>query len=165
MSTKEDYMRAALSEAEKAYALDEVPVGAVIVSGGAIIASSYNKKESQKCALKHAEMLAIEHACAVLDSKYLDGCDMYVTLEPCPMCAGAIINARLRAVYYGAKDLKAGSCGTLYNLVQDMRFNHNCEVEGDVLKDECGQILSRYFRGKRYDRELKREQAKAENTD
>ena len=142
-------MKLALKEAVKAASLDEVPVGAVIVKDGKVIARAHNKKEAKLCATRHAEIEAIEKATKKLNNWWLEDCDLYVTLEPCAMCAGALINSRLRAVYFGAYDLKAGCCGSLYNLPIDTRFNHRLIVEGGILRDECAQILTEYFKQKR----------------
>lgn len=144
-----EYMRAAIREAVKAESEGEVPIGAVIVKDGEILAAAHNMKENWHCAVHHAEIVAIERACEAEDNWHLDGCDIYVTLEPCPMCAGAIINSRIRKVYFGAYDPKAGCCGTLYNLCEDKRFNHRPEVEGGVLEEECAELLTEYFRRKR----------------
>jgi len=142
-------MKIALVEAELARQEDEVPVGAVIVSGGQIIARAHNRRESDNNALHHAEILAIEQACKVIGGWRLIGCEMYVTLEPCAMCAGAIVNSRLDAVYFGAYDNKAGCCGSVYDLTGDGKFNHKPNVTGGVMIKECGTILSDYFKEKR----------------
>ncbi len=146
---KIQYMRLALKEAQKAEKIDEVPIGAIIVKDGKVIARAHNKKESKNQATRHAEIEAIEKATKKVNNWWLEDCDMYVTLEPCAMCAGALINSRLRAVYYGAHDKKAGCCGSLYNLPTDSRFNHRLTVEGGILEEECASILTNYFRKKR----------------
>ncbi len=145
----EEFMRIAIAEAKNAEVYDEVPVGAVIVKDGIVIASAGNMKERENCAIYHAEIVAITKACKVLDNWYLDGCDMYVTLEPCAMCSGAIINSRLDSVYYGASDMKTGCAGSVCNLLENTSFNHQPKVIGGVLADECGGLLSTYFKGKR----------------
>jgi len=145
----EKFMREALIEAEKASKLDEVPVGAVVVHNGTIIARAHNLKVKCGDAFAHAEMLAMARATKKLGDWRLNECELYVTLEPCPMCAGAIINARVGHIVFGASDPKAGCVGTLYNLVEDKRFNHRARVTSGVLAAECGQILSDYFRAKR----------------
>ena len=145
----EYYMRLALARARRAEALDEVPVGAVVVREGRVIASGYNLRESRQDATLHAEMIAIRRACRKLGSFRLEDCTLYVTLEPCPMCAGAVVNARIPRLVYGASDPKAGCCETLYALCTDPRFNHRAEVRGGVLAEECGEILRSYFRKKR----------------
>ncbi|MDR3216544.1 MAG: nucleoside deaminase [Clostridiaceae bacterium] len=144
-----DFMRLAIEQAREAAKNDEVPVGAVIVMGNEIIGIGQNRKEASKCAVHHAEIEAIEAACTRLDNWHLDGADIYVTLEPCAMCAGAIINSRIRHIYFGAYDKKAGCCGTLYNLPSDKRFNHRPGVEGGILAEECAALLSAFFGGKR----------------
>ena len=149
MDAKIRFMKLALKEAQKAATLDEVPVGAVIVKDGKVIARAHNKKEAKLCATRHAEIEAIEKATKKVQNWWLEECDLYVTLEPCAMCAGALINSRLRAVYFGAYDPKAGCCGSLYNLPVDTRFNHRLTVEGGIMRDECAQILTDYFKRKR----------------
>lgn len=156
MLTDEEIMTIAIQEALiGAENNDEVPIGAVIVKDGVIIAKAHNCKEMENCAIYHAEIVAIRNACAVLRSWRLEGCELYVTLEPCPMCSGAIINSRIKTVYFGAYDSKAGCCGSLYNLPTDVRFNHRVEVRGGLLQNECGQILSQYFKKKRDERKSK----------
>ncbi len=142
-------MREALLEARKAAESDEVPVGAIIVKDGEIIARAYNQKEKKQNATAHAEIEAIAKASEKLNNWYLDGCEMFVTLEPCPMCAGALVNARIDKLYYGAKDYKAGAVDTLYNITGDARLNHRLQSEGGILEKECGKILSEFFQGKR----------------
>lgn len=142
-------MKQALIEARKAYGKDEVPIGAVIVKDGKIIARGHNTRQQTQNAVNHAEMIAIQKACKKVGSWRLCDCDLYVTLEPCPMCAGACINSRLNAVYFGAYDAKAGCAGTLYNLPEDERFNHRLKVEGGILQQECVKILSDFFKQKR----------------
>ena len=142
--TDEEYMREALSLAEKAFELGEVPVGAVAVWEGKIVGRGMNLRETDKNALRHAEIMAIDEACKNLGGWRLWKCDLYVTLEPCPMCAGAIIDSRVKRVIYGASDPKAGSCGSLTNLFE-MPYNHKPEVVSGVLEKECSEILSRFF--------------------
>lgn len=138
-------MQAALAEAKKAQALGEVPIGCVIVHQGQIIGRGHNSRETTQQAEKHAEMIAIAQANQVLDSWRLPEAELYVTLEPCPMCSGAIINSRIAKVYYGAADEKAGTAGTLMNLLTDPRFNHQVKVQKGLLQAECAQILSDFF--------------------
>jgi len=145
----EHFMRMALREAEQAYAEDEVPVGAVIVHGGDVIASAHNQREQLKDPTAHAEMIAITQAAESLGSWRLDECVLYVTLEPCPMCAGAIVQARIPWVVYGAADPKAGAVDSLFQLLRDPRLNHRCLTSNNVLSRECGEILSRFFQAKR----------------
>ena len=146
---KEDYMKIALKEAEKAYNELEVPVGAIIVKEGKIIARAYNEKEKKHDTTKHAEILAIQKASKKLKSWRLNDCDMYVTLEPCSMCAGALIQSRIRKVYIGTMDEKTGSCGSVLNLLEDYKFNHKVEVEYNVCKEECEKILKDFFKNLR----------------
>lgn len=142
-------MGEALKEARKAFDIDEVPVGAVIVKDGSIIARAYNTREMSQDATAHAEILAIKKACEAMGSWRLIGCTLYVTLEPCPMCAGAIILARLDRVVFGAWDPKAGAAGSVVNLFEVERFNHHPEVISGVLAEECGALLKEFFRQKR----------------
>ena len=149
MHTPEFFMRQAILLAQKAASLDEVPVGAVVVQNDKVIARAYNTKNKKKDALLHAEISALRKAQKKLGDWHLNDCDLYVTLEPCPMCAGACINTRLRTIYFGAYDEKAGCCGTLYNLPQDTRFNHRPNVVGGVLEQECSTLLTQFFKNKR----------------
>ncbi|MRG87925.1 tRNA adenosine(34) deaminase TadA [Salinibacillus xinjiangensis] len=144
--THEKYMKMAIEEAKKAESIHEVPIGAVIVKNDEIIGKAYNVRESSQKAKAHAEFLAIEQANEHLNSWRLEECILYVTLEPCPMCAGAIMQARIPTVVFGAYDPKAGSCGSLLNLVQDSRFNHYVDLVPGVLEEECGNLLSDFFR-------------------
>ena len=149
MPTPEFFMQQAIKLARIATQQDEVPVGAVVVLNDKIIARAYNTKNKKKNALLHAEMEALRKAQKKLGDWHLNECDLYVTLEPCPMCAGACINTRLHTIYFGAYDEKAGCCGTLYNLPQDTRFNHRPNVVGGVLGKECGELLTQFFKNKR----------------
>lgn len=142
----EKYMQIALKEAEKAEKKGEVPIGAVIVHEDKVIATGYNHRETTQTTLSHAELIAIEKANKVLKSWRLEDCILYVTLEPCPMCAGAIVQSRIKRVVYGASDPKAGCAGTLMNLLQEDKFNHQVEVTSGVLKEECSALLSDFFR-------------------
>ncbi len=144
-----EYMRLALREAERAAKLKEIPVGAVIVKDGQVIAKAHNRKEIRGCANYHAEIVAIDKACAKLGDWRLTGCDIYVTLEPCPMCAGALINARIDNIYFGAYDAKAVCCGSLYNLPKDPRFNHRAGVVGGIMEEECVRALRNFFKQQR----------------
>ena len=141
-------MREAMALAKMAEDIDEVPVGALIVRDGEIIAKAYNTRETSKCATHHAEILAIEEACRVLGGWRLPGCTLYVTMEPCAMCAGAIINARIPRVVFGAPDLRFGAFGSLINLA-DVPLNHKPEILGGVLVDENVEMLRAYFKKKR----------------
>jgi tRNA(adenine34) deaminase len=148
----EQYMRLAIGEAQRAKAIGEVPIGAVIVRAGAIVARGYNRRETLQSPTAHAELAAIEAASRRLGTWRLIGCTLYVTLEPCPMCAGAVVLSRIDRLVFGAADPKAGCAGTLMNLVQDERFNHRAEVVGGVLAGECGTLLSDFFKALRYRR-------------
>ena len=148
LEADEYFMRRAMELAKEAEALDEVPVGALAVRDGRIIAEAYNTRESDKCATHHAEVLAIEAACRALGGWRLPGVTLYVTMEPCAMCAGAIINARIPRVVYGAPDLRFGAFGSLIDLAA-VPLNHTPEGVGGVLGEECASILTEYFRGKR----------------
>lgn len=143
---QEKFMKEALKEAKKAYDKLEVPVGCVIVKDNKIIARAHNLKETKMDTTKHAEILAIQKASKRLESWRLLDCEMYVTLEPCSMCAGAIINSRVRKIYIGALDEKTGAAGSVLNLFEDYKFNHHVEVETGVLKEECETILKDFFR-------------------
>jgi tRNA(adenine34) deaminase len=145
----EHYMRLALDEAKQALKEDEVPIGAVIVHDDRVIARSHNQREQLRDPTAHAEMIAITQAAAALSSWRLDGCTLYVTLEPCPMCAGAILQARIPVVVYGAIDPKAGAVQSLFRLLDDPRLNHRCQIVPQVLPDPCGEILSRFFQAQR----------------
>ena len=139
-----ELMRLALAEAEQAFALGEVPVGAVVAKDGEVVASAHNTRETEKNATHHAELLAIDRACRALGGWRLWQCDLFVTLEPCPMCAGAIVNSRIRRVVYGAKDEKAGCCGSVTDLFA-LPFNHRPVVEGGLLEEESRALLQKLF--------------------
>ena len=147
--THEHYMRMALAEAEQALAENEVPVGAVIVQGERVIGAAHNQREMLHDPTAHAEMIAITQAASFLGDWRLVGCTLYVTLEPCIMCCGAIVQARIPTVIYGATDPKAGAAGSLFHLLTDERLNHRCRVEAGSLARECGEILSRFFQMQR----------------
>ena len=143
---EEKFMKAALKEAKKAYNKLEVPVGAVIVKDRKIIARAHNLKETKNDTTKHAEILAIQKASKKLNSWRLIDCEMYVTLEPCSMCAGALINSRIKKVYIGASDQKTGAVGSVFNLLEDYTFNHKVEYEKGVMQEECENILKEFFK-------------------
>lgn len=145
----EHYMEQALKEAEKAFELDEVPIGAVVVKGSIIIGRGFNLRESEKDPTLHAEIVAIRQAAKHLNSWRLTNCDLYVTIEPCPMCSGAILQARVTRLIYGARDPKAGCVDSLYQLLSDPRFNHNTEVVEGILQEQCSDLMKEFFRGKR----------------
>ena len=142
-------MREALRQAKRAALLGEMPVGAVIVRDGEIISRAYNRRETKKSALYHAEITAIERACKKLGGWRLPRCEMYVTLEPCPMCAGAILNSRIEHVYYGASDEKSGCCGSKINLLDMNLCNYTVTVTGGILENECRDIIKKFFRNLR----------------
>ncbi|MCX7983376.1 MAG: tRNA adenosine(34) deaminase TadA [Bacteroidetes bacterium] len=144
-----DFMRLALKEAEKAFQEGEIPVGAIIVHNNKIIAKGHNLVERLKDPTAHAEMITITAAASYLSSKWLEDCTLYVTLEPCPMCAGAIVMARIPILVFGTFDRKAGACGTLYNITSDGQLNHSVHVLSGVLDSECEFILKEFFRTKR----------------
>lgn len=141
----EKYMKEALKEAQKAYEKLEVPVGAIIVKDGKIVARAHNLKETKNDTTKHAEILAIEKASKKLGNWRLIDCEMYVTLEPCPMCAGAIVNSRIKKVNIGAMDEKTGACGSKLNLLQDFNFDTKVDMESGILENECRELLQKFF--------------------
>lgn len=145
----ERFMAVALQEAAQAASLGEVPVGAVIVRDGKIIARGKNERETKKDPAAHAEIVAIRKAGKKLGRWNLSDCDLFVTLEPCVMCSGAIVYARIARVYYGADDLRFGCCGTIMNLVADPRLNHRAETEGGIIQEECLEPIRAFFREKR----------------
>jgi tRNA(adenine34) deaminase len=149
IANDEYFMREALRQARRAYAADEVPVGAVIVREGEIIARAWNQVEMLKDATAHAEMLAITQAEAAVEDWRLTDCDLYVTKEPCPMCAGAIVHARLRRVIFGCPDPKCGGAGGLLNILQMPELNHRSEITSGVLADECLSLIREFFRARR----------------
>lgn len=143
---EEKFMKEAIKQAKKAAAIGEAPIGAVIVQNGTIIARGYNKRETKKNALLHAEIIAINKAAKKLGGWRLPQCEMYVTLEPCPMCAGAIIQARIDNVYFGAYDKKAGCAGSVINLFESGLFNYCVNVSGGIMQEECAALLTNFFR-------------------
>ncbi|MFJ7409141.1 MULTISPECIES: tRNA adenosine(34) deaminase TadA [unclassified Lysinibacillus] len=140
------FMGQALEEAKKAALLGEVPIGAVLVYEGEVIAKAHNLRETTQNATTHAELMVIQEACKKIGSWRLEQTTLYVTLEPCPMCAGAILQSRVPRVVYGARDIKAGCVNSLYHLLNDARFNHECDVTEGILAEDCGQILTDFFR-------------------
>lgn len=145
----EKYMRLAMKEALKAEKNDEVPVGAIIVLDGKIIARGFNQTEKTQVATKHAEIIAIEKACKKLKSWRLEGAELFVTLEPCPMCAGAIANARIKKVYFGAYEKKSGAVTSKFCVLTESGLNHKTDFQGGVLEEECSSLLKSYFKRKR----------------
>ena len=146
MLKKEKFMKEAIKQAKKAYDKEEIPVGAVIVKDGKIIARGYNKKEEKKDTTQHAEIIAIQKASRKIGAWRLQDCEMYVTLEPCAMCTGALIQARLIRWYIGTMDPKTGACGSVLNLLEDYKFNHKVEVETNIMQKECEKILKDFFK-------------------
>jgi tRNA(adenine34) deaminase len=159
MTQDEKYMKAAIREAKKAYALDEVPIGCVIVQDGTIIARGYNRRNTEGNTLAHAELTAIKKASKKTGDWRLEDCTMYVTLEPCQMCAGAIVQSRMRRVIIGSMNPKAGCAGSVLNLLQMQQFNHQVEITRGVLEETCSSMLSAFFRELR---QRKKKPAKSE---
>lgn len=149
MKTHEKYMKMALRQAKKAEELGEVPIGAVIVKDGVVISKAYNMRNSKNQATAHAEILAIEKACKKLGDWRLDGAEMYVTLEPCPMCAGAIVNARIKTLYFGAFERKSGAVFSNFHILYKGVLNHKTEAQGGILERECSNLLKEFFSNKR----------------
>lgn len=149
MEIYEKYMKEAIKEAKKAELKDEVPIGAVIVLDGIIIARAHNTRQTKQISTHHAEMLCIEKACRKLGTWRLENCELYVTLEPCPMCAGAIQQSRIKKVIFGAYDPKGGFFGSNFNIIEVKGLNHYPEVEGGIMKEETAQLLKEFFRKKR----------------
>ncbi len=143
---KEKYMKMAIVQAKKAERLDEVPIGCVIVHDGMVVGRGYNRRNIDRNTLSHAELNAIKKASRKLGDWRLDDCEMYVTTEPCQMCAGAIVQARIKKVYIGCMNPKAGCAGSILNLLQVDKFNHQVEIESGILKDECSSLLTSFFR-------------------
>ena len=149
MIDKIKFMKMAYKLALKAYDIGEVPIGAVIVKEGKVIAKAYNKRNFKKLATAHAEILAIEKACKKLNDWRLDDCEMYVTLEPCPMCAGAIVNSRIKKLYFGAYERKSGSVLSNYQILFKGGLNHAAQAEGGILEEDCSSLLRNFFKSKR----------------
>ena len=160
MEAKEKYMKEAIKQAKKAYALEEVPIGCVIVYEGKIIGRGYNRRMTDKTALAHAELTAIKKACKRIGDWRLDDCEMYVTLEPCQMCSGAIVQSRIKKVYIGCMNPKAGCAGSVMNMLQVPQFNHQVETEKGVLEDECSKMLSAFFKELRKKQKVEKDQNK-----
>jgi len=149
MQQHETYMREALKQATIAFEKDEVPVGCVIVHKSQIIARAHNQIKMLKDPTAHAEMIAITQAAAFLKNERLNGCDMYATIEPCPMCAGAMVLARIQNLYYATEDLKAGACGSLVDIANNKKFNHQIKIIPGILQEECRALIQEFFKGKR----------------
>ncbi len=161
---KEEYMRLAIAEAKKAQEKGEVPIGAVVLHDKKIIGTGYNLRETIQKATAHAEMFALDKACEAIGSFRLEDCQLFVTLEPCPMCSGAMMLARVPEVYFGAFDPKGGTAGSLMNLLEEERFNHRAYVEGGILEKECGQLLKDFFFDLRQKKKAKKASILKENT-
>lgn len=160
MTVNEQFMKEALKQAKKALAIEEVPIGCVITYEGKIIARAYNKRNTKKNTLAHAELLAIDKASKAMGDWRLEGCTMYVTLEPCQMCAGAIVQSRIDKVVIGCMNAKAGCAGSILNLLQMKEFNHQVEVEYGVKKEECANLLQSFFKELRSQKKLNRKLVK-----
>jgi len=152
MNNDELFMREALKEAQKAFEADEVPVGAVIVHQKRIIARAHNQIRLLKDPTAHAEIIAITQAAATLRNERLNNCDIYVTIEPCPMCMGASVLARIRNLTYGAKDPKGGACGSVINIGADNRLNHKIDIRSGILQDECASLMKEFFKKRRHEK-------------
>lgn len=142
----EYYMSLAVAKAREAYALDEVPIGCVIEYEGKVIGRGCNRRMTDKNVLAHAEIIAINEACAFMGDWRLEGCTLYVTVEPCPMCSGAILQARIPRVVFGTRNNKAGCCGSIYNLLAEPRFNHRAEITENVMHEECANLMKDFFK-------------------
>ena len=149
LHTDEEYMQKALEQAEKAAALGEIPIGAVLVHEGEIIASAHNLRETNQDATAHAEVLVIREACAKLGRWRLNGCTLYVTVEPCPMCSGAIVNSRLEKVVYGCPDVKAGGAESIFNIITNPNLNHRATVRSGVCEEACAGVMRAFFQKRR----------------
>ncbi len=154
MHAQEIFMMEALKQAEIAFRRDEVPIGAVIVFENKIVARAYNQVEMLKDPTAHAEMLAITQATNYLGSKWLNDCEMFVTIEPCSMCAGALVLSRIKKVVFGAKDSKTGACGSVLNILQHHQLNHTVDIENGVLTENCSGLISEFFRNKRRSKQI-----------
>lgn len=162
MTQQEAYMKEALKQAKKAYAIEESPIGCIIVYRDTIIARAYNKRNKKKSTLAHAELLAIQKASKVLGDWRLEECTMYITLEPCQMCAGAIVQARITKVVIGAMNPKAGCAGSVLNLLEMKEFNHQVEVERGILEKECSNIMKLFFKELREKRKLEKQKTETD---
>ncbi|WP_177505486.1 tRNA adenosine(34) deaminase TadA [Anaerosinus sp.] len=157
----EGYMKLALAEAQKAFALGEVPIGAIIVMDGEVIAVGHNMRETWNDATAHAEVVAIKAACEKLNRWRLSGATLYVTIEPCPMCAGALVMSRVDRVVYGSTDAKAGAVESIFNIVNHQALNHRLEITSGVLEDECRNLMKKFFKERRQLKKLQVNQDKA----
>lgn len=153
------YMQLALAEARKAAELGEIPIGAVLVYGGEVVAAAHNMRETWRDATAHAEVIVIRKACSRLNRWRLSGCSLYVTVEPCPMCSGAIVNSRIDRVIYGCPDSKAGGAESIFNIITNPNLNHCAEVVSGVCEEECAQVMKDFFRRRRLENKAKKQQA------
>lgn len=151
---QEKFMKMAIKQAKIAEQKDEVPIGAVLVLDGVVVARGHNLMEKNQNPTHHAEIMAINKACKKLKSWRLDGAELYVTMEPCPMCAGAIVNARIKKVYFGAYEKKSGSAESKFNILSDSGLNHKTQFEGGIMEEECTNIIKNYFKAKRCKKNL-----------
>lgn len=154
--TDEEYMELALEQAEAAAALGEIPIGAVLVHDGEVIAKAHNLRETNNDATAHAEILVIREACAKLGRWRLSGCSLYVTVEPCPMCSGGIVNSRIDKVVYGCPDIKAGGAESIFNIITNPNLNHTAEVRSGVCEERCAEVMKRFFQRRRKENKLKK---------
>ncbi len=154
--TDEEYMELALEQAQAAAALGEIPIGAVLVHGGEVIAKAHNLRETNNDATAHAEILVIREACAKLGRWRLSGCSLYVTVEPCPMCSGGIVNSRIDKVVYGCPDIKAGGAESIFNIITNPNLNHTAEVRSGVCEERCAEVMKRFFQRRRKENKLKK---------
>ena len=159
MLTHEEYMQLALAEARKAAALGEIPIGAVLVHEGEVIASAHNMRETWQNSTAHAEIIVIQEACKKLGRWRLSGCSLYVTVEPCPMCSGAIVNSRIDTVVYGCPDVKAGGAESIFNIITNPNLNHCATVISGVCEEDCAQVMKDFFKRRRAENKAKKQQA------
>lgn len=161
MKTHEEYMQLALAEARQAAALGEIPIGAVLVHEGAVIARAHNMRETWQDGTAHAEIIVIQEACKRLGRWRLSGCALYVTVEPCPMCSGAIVNSRIDTVVYGCPDVKAGGAESIFNIITNPNLNHTATVISGICEEECAQVMKDFFKRRRSENKAKKQQQQA----
>lgn len=159
MHTHEEYMQLALAEARKAAAMDEIPIGAVLVHEGEVIARAHNMRETWQDGTAHAEIIVIQEGCKKLGRWRLSGCSLYVTVEPCPMCSGAIVNSRIDTVVYGCPDVKAGGAESIFNIITNPNLNHCAIVLSGVCEEDCAQVMKDFFKRRRAENKAKKQQA------
>ena len=161
MKTHEEYMQLALAEARQAAALGEIPIGAVLVHAGEVIARAHNMRETWQDGTAHAEIIVIQEACKRLGRWRLSGCSLYVTVEPCPMCSGAIVNSRIDTVVYGCPDVKAGGAESIFNIITNPHLNHTATVISGICEEECAQVMKEFFQRRRAENKAKKQQQQA----